>query len=384
MRSITREPSRVVRAPGSLVAGAALLVAALLPVACKEIGAPEGPPEADGGPSRIVVQIVDFAFVAPDGSSAVTASPGDTIVFVNRDAAPHTATSTSAPPGQAFDSGTLGQDESFEFVPTATGEWTYRCDFHPVQMRGARIRVVPEGEPAGDGAAPGGAGSDGAPGDSAGAGGDGSGSAGASGTVTIEIRNFAFVAPNGTDTITIALGQTVEFVNLDDASHTATSTGTPSGGSSFDSGRLRTGDRYSWTPSTEGTWIYRCDFHVDEMSGAVIRVVDDGSGGGAGSGSDDGGASGAVVPVRITSSGYVGPDGQRDVTISLGETVEWVNEDVTAHTVRSTEEPDGGRRFDSEDLAPGERYRFTPDRTGVWEYRCDFHGDERGMRIVVG
>lgn len=370
----------------------AMLGAATLPWvwSCKTIEGPTGPGGAAEAttPGRVVIDIVDFAFVGPDGTDVVTVSPGDTIVFVNRDVAPHTATSTSWPGTVSFDSGTLGKDESWEFVPTTAGEWVYRCDFHPSTMQGARIVVGGSGgtgqeppldggdsgttDPGGDTGTP--------PGDS----GTGSGSGNVTGTVRIEMRNSAFFAPNGTDTITISLGQSVEFVNLDNSSHTATSS---SGPSSFNSGRLREGQRYTWTPATTGTWVYLCEYHQDTMSGAVIRVVDDGgTGGGDGGGSAPGegsGGGGSVVPIRITSSGYFGPSGSSDVTIDLGQTVEWVNEDGVTHALRSTDEPGDGTEFESGDIAPGGTYRFTPDAAGVWEYKCRYHGEERDLKITV-
>lgn len=369
--------------------------------ACKNI---EGPPslEPDGAapgpeaPSRVVVEIVDFAFVGPDGTDVVTITPGDTVVFVNRDVAPHTATSTSWPGTISFDSGVLGKDESWEFIAPAEGEWVYRCDFHPAQMRGARIRVIGNGgagEPPpldGGGGEDSGSGSDTgdtAPGDSGGdtgGTGDNGGTGTGAGSIRIEMRNSRFFAPNGTDTVTISLGQTVLFANVDNSSHTTTST---SGPSAFDSGRLREGQSFSWTPASTGTWVYRCDYHPDTMNGAVIRVVDDGgTGGGSGGGDGSGGGppgSGSVVPVDITGSGYAGPTGSPDVTISLGQTVEWTNGDAITHAVRSTEEPGDGARFDSGDIAPGGSFQFTPDRAGVWEYKCRYHGHERDLKIIV-
>ncbi len=391
-----------------------LLAFGLLAAGCKNIEGPGAPPEdpapASEGPTKIVVQIIDFAFVGPDGTDAIQVVPGDTIEFVNRDIAPHTATTTSAPPGQAFDSGTLSQGESYIFIPAVEGAWSYLCDFHPQSMRGATITAAGarEGPPLdGEGTTPPGGADDGSgsgtgtgtgtgdtgtggTGGSAGGSGSSGGAGGASGTITIDIRNFAYISPNGTDTVTIALGQTVEFVNSDDASHTATSSSAPAG-DGFDSGRMRTGDRFRWTPTQTGTWVYDCTFHIDQMAGAVIRVVQGGGGsggsgdGGSGGGSDAGGSggSGAVVPITISGSGYAGPDGSTDVSITLGQTVEWVNADSEVHSVSSTDEPKGAADFDSGDLAPGAIFRFTPDQTGTWEYRCDHHGEERDMRIIV-
>jgi plastocyanin len=394
--------------------------AVVLVSGCKNI---EGPTDDPGlaplaGSRTVIVRIVDFAFVGPDGTDAITVAPGDTVEFVNLDAAPHTATSTSAPAGREFDSGTLTQGQTYRFIAPSEGVWIYRCDLHPAGMSGATVTVAASGDPGtqsdgqgndgnagGEGGSTGGqsgsgtGGSNGSGGTggsdgSSGSGGSGSdGSGGSSGTVVIDIRSFKFVTPNGTDSITISLGQSVEFVNSDDASHTATTSSAPSGGA-FNSGRLRTGQRYRWKPDQAGTWVYLCDFHPQQMSGAVIEVVDNGgsgSGGSGGSGSDggnggDGGGgsgSSSTVPIAITPSGFSGPNGSSDVLISLGETVEWSNGDSITHTVSSTDEPKNGTRFDSGDIAPGGKFSFKPDQVGVWEYRCDLHGHERGMRITV-
>jgi plastocyanin len=81
------------------------------------------------------------------------------------------------------------------------------------------------------------------------------------------------VAPFGGDDITIKLGDTVEWVNRDGVSHTATSTSTPAGGASFDSGLMGNSDSFSFTPSVTGTWVYFCEVHPATMVDARITVV---------------------------------------------------------------------------------------------------------------
>ena len=68
--------------------------------------------------------------------------------------------------------------------------------------------------------------------------------------------------------------------------------------------------------------------------------------------------------------------------IALGQSLEWVNESGEEHEIDSTDEPDDADDFGAE-LAPGDRFRFTPDRTGTWVYRCKEHGDEEEMTITV-
>ncbi|HJU86099.1 MAG TPA: plastocyanin/azurin family copper-binding protein, partial [Gemmatimonadota bacterium] len=125
----------------------AIALAAALLGGCKDVGGPaapdvapptsgEAPPGGGPGgaaaPRAVQVEIESFEFRGPGGSSAVSVAVGDTLVFVNRDAAPHTATSTSVPAGAiAFDTGRLDQGQSARVVVTAAGTYAYRCDFHP-------------------------------------------------------------------------------------------------------------------------------------------------------------------------------------------------------------------------------------------------------------
>jgi plastocyanin len=87
------------------------------------------------------------------------------------------------------------------------------------------------------------------------------------------MSGIAFRAPLGGDDITIKLGDTVEWVNRDGVSHTATSNSTPGGGSSFDSGLMGNSDSFSFTPSVTGTWVYFCAVHPAQMQDARITVI---------------------------------------------------------------------------------------------------------------
>jgi plastocyanin len=56
------------------------------------------------------------------------------------------------------------------------------------------------------------------------------------------------------------------------------------------------------------------------------------------------------------------------LTVKVGETVVWVNRDPFPHTVTSQA---GG--FDSHDIAPGQSWRYTPTKAGVFPYLCTLH-----------
>ena len=68
------------------------------------------------------ITIEDFAF---DGVTEVAV--GTTVVVTNVDSAPHTWTAVDG----AFDSGSLGQGETFEFTFDTPGSFEYFCNFHP-------------------------------------------------------------------------------------------------------------------------------------------------------------------------------------------------------------------------------------------------------------
>lgn len=60
---------------------------------------------------------------------------GDTVVWVNRDIFPHTATAEGKP---AWTTGTLAQGQSGRLVAGRKGEISYFCELHP-GMKGTLI-----------------------------------------------------------------------------------------------------------------------------------------------------------------------------------------------------------------------------------------------------
>lgn len=77
---------------------------------------------------------------------------------------------------------------------------------------------------------------------------------------TVQISEFAFAPP----VLTVSVGDTVTWTNLDPVVHTATSTA-----GAFDSGDLAQGQSYSHTFSTPGTYGYLCTPHPT-MTGTVV------------------------------------------------------------------------------------------------------------------
>lgn len=82
------------------------------------------PVSAQNEPRVHVVQIHNFVF-APE---TVTARPGDTIRWTNRDIVPHTATADD----ESWDTGTLKTGESADIVVKKDMAVTYFCRFHPM------------------------------------------------------------------------------------------------------------------------------------------------------------------------------------------------------------------------------------------------------------
>lgn len=66
---------------------------------------------------------------------SLTVARGDTVVWVNKDLVPHTATSTAG----GFDSQLLPAEKSWSFTPQKSGEFGYLCSFHPTMVATLRV-----------------------------------------------------------------------------------------------------------------------------------------------------------------------------------------------------------------------------------------------------
>lgn len=156
--------------------------------------------------------------------------------------------------------------------------------------------------PGGGGNGGGGNGSGGGGGGGGGDGDDGGGGGGGGGSVVeIRMQNTAFVGPSGGDAVTVTVGTRIEWVNLDNIQHTATSSSEPAGGAAFDSGLMGNGDTFSFTPQVEGTWVYFCEVHPGIMVGATITAT---SGATDAPGSDPGDDPGNDPPYDDPSDPY--------------------------------------------------------------------------------
>ncbi len=61
---------------------------------------------------------------------------GDSVVWVNKDLFPHTATSKAA----GFDSGAIAAGISWTWKATKAGEFPYACTFHPTMKGTLRVK----------------------------------------------------------------------------------------------------------------------------------------------------------------------------------------------------------------------------------------------------
>ena len=81
-------------------------------------------------PPTSAIRIANFAF----SPVTLTVARGSTVTWTNVDAALHTVTSD----GTTFDSGSFGQNSTFQFTASQPGTFQYRCAIHP-SMRGTLV-----------------------------------------------------------------------------------------------------------------------------------------------------------------------------------------------------------------------------------------------------
>jgi plastocyanin len=65
-----------------------------------------------------------------------TVSVGDTVIWINRDIIPHTATSRAG----RFDSGAIAPGKSWTYLAARRGKFAYICTFHPTMKAVLRVK----------------------------------------------------------------------------------------------------------------------------------------------------------------------------------------------------------------------------------------------------
>lgn len=202
---------------------------------------------------------------------------------------------------------------------------------------------------------------------------------------TVSIANNLFVPA----TVTIAAGGTVTWTNNDTVIHTATATD-----SSWDSGFMaKAGGTYQRTFPTAGTYPYLCTLHP-EMVGTVV-VVD-----AAGNAppatpvttqqpppqqntttppvNTPPAGNSATLPTlaEVTMAGNL--FAPRTVTVAVGGTVRWLNNDTRPHTVTAA---DGS--FDSGIMAKNATFERVYPTAGTYPYVCAIHPDMTGTVVAA-
>jgi plastocyanin len=65
------------------------------------------------------------------------------------------------------------------------------------------------------------------------------------------------------------------------------------------------------------------------------------------------------------------------LTVNVGDTVIWKNEDVVPHTAT-----DRGKHFDSGSIEPGGSWSYVANRKGTYFYYCAYHPNTKGKLVV--
>ncbi len=84
-------------------------------------------------------------------------------------------------------------------------------------------------------------------------------------------------------------------------------------------------------------------------------------------------ASGNVVNVAIRGFKFA----PQDVTVKVGDTVIWANEDAAPHTVESSDNV-----LKSDTLSKGDTYKYTFTKAGKHDYICAIHPSMHGSVTV--
>ena len=92
-----------------------------------------------------------------------------------------------------------------------------------------------------------------------------------------------------------------------------------------------------------------------------------------------------IMPTKVSRPGCEITDAcyvPSIITIHQGEDVTWSNEDVAFHSVTSGSYDLPTEMFDSGHLDPGEKFTFTFDKKGDFDYFCTLHPWMKGIVIV--
>jgi plastocyanin len=91
-------------------------------------------------------------------------------------------------------------------------------------------------------------------------------------------------------------------------------------------------------------------------------------------GGGGGGGGGGTVDVSIKDIKFA----PHDVTVKVGQTVHWTNDDPVPHTVTAT----SGAKFDSGTVNGGGTFDFKATKAGTIKYVCTIHPGQDGTITV--
>jgi len=317
---------------------------------------PSPPPPPPPAPGLSDISIVDNDF----DPSTMTVTVGSTVRWVNTGNLPHTATAA----GQ-FDSGILMTGDTWSRTFNTAGTFSYICTLHPemtatVVVTGTDGKAPPPVDPP-------------PPSPSAPPGGDPVSPP--SSAISVVDNDYQ---PRSR---TVPVGSTVSWVNTGNLPHTVTAAG------QFDSGILMTGDTWSRTFNTAGTFSYICTLHP-EMTGTII-VTGTGSEPQTTDGDDPGedadpaagdaaGAPGAHTTASVGINMIDNAYDPVDIEVPAGSSITWTNIGELPHTVTARDQS-----YDSGFLTKGESWTMQFDEAGVYEYFCIIHPEMVGRLTVV-
>lgn len=169
------------------------------------------------------------------------------------------------------------------------------------------------------------------------------------------------------DTITIDLGESVTWVNVDDDPHTAT-------GVEFDTGKIDPDEQATVTFDEPGSFPYSCSFHpimtgiveVRDETGQVPARVNASPQASPGASPEASPASSPQAAVSIINVAF----DPVDLRVTVGTTVEWTNNESIPHTVTAVDES-----FGSETLLEGDTFSHRFTEVGTYVYFCAVHAN---------
>ena len=270
------------------------------------------------GPGCTVVANVGISIVAGGGfdPNSINVSPGTSVTWTNNSGSRARVRDINH---ILFDSDDLSAGQTFSYTFCDQGTFWYensRADTTGVVIvgsGGSTATAVGTGTPQGT-TTPGTTGTPGAT------------QTANPGTVNVYMQRHDVFSPND---ITISTGTTVRWTNQDDEEHTSTSdTGV------WNSGVLNEGQFFEFIFLTPGDYHYTCLIHGAEMSGWVHVTGDPitATPGGTATATPTTVPPGGTLDVAIQNFAFQ----PNNVTILVGTTVRWTNNDSSAHTTTSS------------------------------------------------